>query len=331
MSTPWTNQEASDRLAMNGGGNIPVIVDAHAHVFESIRGATRGGPTASGANGKVFIGAREVQALPASFERSSFPVDALLALLDSAHVNRAVILQGPYYGEENAYVAEACRGFPQRFTGMAFMDPWREEVSGAFDRLRQAAAFRGVKLECSEPTGLLGLHPGRRLDEPGLHGLWQGLEQSQGVLTLDLGEPGSSAYQTDAVRTIASAHPGIRVVVCHLGQPTAEVIADPRLRRAWEEQLSLARLANVWFDTAALPAFCLNERFPWPFAGTALRRALDLVGPHKILWGSDVPGVLVHGSYQQLLTYAWEALSSQSGADLDRVFGGNAIEVYGAG
>jgi predicted TIM-barrel fold metal-dependent hydrolase len=308
---------------------MPVIVDAHAHVFESIRGATRDGPTSSGTGGRVCIGGRVVQALPVSFERSSFPVEALLADLDAARVRRAVLLQGPYYGGQNAYVSAVCRRNPERFTAMAFHDPWQEGASVALDRLQRDGTFRGIKLECSEPTGLLGLHPGRRLDESGLERLWQELERSRGVLTLDLGQPGSAAYQTDAVRRIASEHPGLHVVICHLGHPAAEVFAARTMRRAWEEQLSLARLANVWFDTAALPAFWPGERFPWPSAAEALRHGLEYVGPHKVLWGSDTPGVLVHGSYPQLLTYAQEALSSLTQGDLDRIFGGNAIEASG--
>ncbi len=306
-----------------------MIVDAHAHAFETMRGVTRDGPTASGSRGVVIVGDREIQGLPASFEHSSFPADALLASLDEARVDRAVLLQGPYYGEENAYVAEACRRHPRQLAGMAYLDPWADGAREGFDRLEGTAELRGVKLECSEPTGLVGLHPGRRLDEPGLGWLWQHLERSRKVLTLDLGRPGTASYQTDAARAIAVSHPGLRIVVCHLGQPSAGVFADRRLRRAWEEQLSLGWLPNVWFDTASLPAYVPGESFPWPSAGAALRRALDIVGPGRLMWGSDIPGLLVHGSYAQLLAYAREALAFLPEADRDRVFGGNALAVYG--
>lgn len=306
-----------------------MIVDAHAHAFEAIRGATRDGPTASGRDGTARVGGRMVQAVPASFARTSFPVASLLASLDGAGVGRAVLLQGPFYGEQNAYVAEACRAHPDRLVGLAHLDPWSADARDAFERIERADAFRGVKLECSEPTGLLGLHPGHRLDEPGLAWLWNRLERSGRILTLDLGRPGTSSYQTDAVRTIAAAHPGLRIVVCHLGQPAAGVFADRQLRHAWEEQLALGWMANVWFDTAALPAYYPGEAFPWPSAGRTLRRSLDLVGPGKLLWGTDAPGLLVQGTYPQLLAWAREALADVPAGDRDRVLGGNALAVYG--
>lgn len=306
-----------------------MIVDAHAHAFEAIRGATRDGPTASGRDGTVIVGGRAIRALPASFKRTSFPVDSLLASLDGAGVDRAVLLQGPYYGEANAYVAEACRAHPDRLSGMAYLDPWSADAREALERIERSGAYRGVKLECSEPTGLVGLHPGRRLDEPGQAWLWDRLERSGRILTLDLGRPGTSSYQTDAVRSIAAAHPGLRVVICHLGQPAAGVFADRPLRRAWEEQLALGWMANVWFDLASLPAYYPGEAFPWPSAARALRLGLELVGSKKLLWGTDAPGLLVHGTYPQLLAWVREALARVPGADLDRVLGGNALAVYG--
>ena len=304
-----------------------MIVDAHAHAFAAIQGAVRDGPTRGTAHGRVAIGPCERQVLPTSRERSDFPLSALRAHLHAAGVEAAVLLQGPFYGEQNAYVAEACRG-DTRLAGMAYLDPWDVGARRVFDAIGEAAIFRGVKLECSEPTGLLGLHPGRRLDEPALEWLGQDLERRHDVLTLDLGSPGSGSYQTDAVRTIAARHPGLRIVLCHLCQPSPALEHDRALRTTWESQAALALLGNVWLDTAALPAYFAGERFPWPGALRALHRALDLVGPRKLMWGTDIPGLLVLATYAELRQQAEEALADLAAEDRARVMGGNAHEVY---
>jgi L-fuconolactonase len=286
-----------------------VIVDAHAHVYEAVHGVTRDGPVRS-------------------FEPATFPVESLLAELSAAGVGGAVLLQGPVYGEANAYAAAACRSHLRQLAGQAYLDPWVDGAVDAFRAIEAAGDFRGIKLECSEPTGLLGLHPGRRLDEPGLDWLWDALEGRGRVLTLDLGNPGTSSYQTDAVRGIATGHPGLRIVVCHLGQPVAGIAHDLALLKAWQEQVSLAGLANVWLDCASLPAYFPGDRFPWPRAAAALRNGMEIAGPRKVLWGSDIPGMLTHGSYPRLLAYAQDALAQLSPTDRDRVFGGNALDVY---
>jgi hypothetical protein len=258
-------------------------------------------------------------------------METLIASMDWAGVDRAVLLQGSFYGEENDYVAAACAAHPDRLSGMAFVDPWAPDARAAFER--QAArtgpgAFRGLKLECTEPTGLLGLHPGARLDDAALAWLWKKLEDMGWVLVLDLGLPGSPSYQTDAVRGIATARPGLRVVIAHLGQPGPRVDSHPGKADLWREQLSLGRLPNVWFDMAALPAFHADEGYPWPGAASDLRRAVDLVGPRRILWGTDAPGVLVHGTYPQLRLWAEVALASLAQGERAAIFGENAREVF---
>jgi hypothetical protein len=275
----------------------------------------------------VTIGARELQALPPSRERSDFPVSALREHMDAAGVERAVLLQGPFYGDQNAYAAAACRS-DARLAAMASLDPWAAGAQRAFEEIGEAGIFRGVKLECSEPTGLLGLHPGRRLDEPALSWLWGDLERRGKALTLDLGSPGSGSYQTDAVRAIAERHAGLCIVICHLCQPSPALEQDRDIRAAWESQVELSRLANVWMDTASLPAYFAGEPFPWPGAVRALRRALDLVGPRKVMWGTDIPGLLVHATYGKLRQQAEEALTGLPSADRAQVMGGNALELY---
>ena len=258
----------------------------------------------------------------------AFPVDRLLAAMDGAGVDRAVLLQGPYYGDCNDYVSFVGREHADRLACMAYLDPWAEPRPAALPPPLPNGVFRGVKLECSVPTGLLGIHPNARLDDPALAWLWPTLQQAGLVLTLDLGGPGTASYQTEAVRGIAASHPALTMVVAHLGQPSPAVFRDSALRASWEGQLSLGLLPNVWFDTAALPAYYRREPFPWPGAAEALHRAADLIGARKLLWGTDIPGLLQYGEYARLREHVERAFASFPSHERDLVFGGNASRIY---
>ena len=254
----------------------------------------------------------------------AFPVDRLLAAMDGAGVERAVLLQGPYYGDCNDYLSFVSREHPDRLVCMAYLDPWSEPRPEALP----AGAFRGVKLECSVPTGLLGMHPDARLDDPALEWLWAALDRARLVLTLDLGGPGTASYQTEAVRGIAVAHPGLTIVIAHLGQPSPAALRDSGLRGQWEAQLSLGLLPNVWFDTAALPSYYRREPYPWPGAADVLKRASERIGAGKLLWGTDIPGLLQYGEYARLREHVERALAALPGPQRERVFGGNARRIY---
>ena len=305
-----------------------MIIDAHAHIFPAVNGQVGTGPVRGQSFGRILAGAQTRQLLPPLNARVEHTPDMLIAHMDWIGVDKAVLLQGPFYGECNAYAAEAVARHPDRFLAAAYFDPWIEGSRESFDKTLANGTFRAVKLECSVATGLFGLHPQAALDAPELAWLWDELERRGLVLVLDLGAIGSRSYQTEAVRGIAAGHPALRVVVAHLGQPNPAVEAGDELRRLWLKQIDLGRLPNVWFDCAALPAYFSAEGFPFPSAAGYLRQAVERLGPAKIMWGTDLPALFAHATYQQLLDWAKRALAVLQPAELDLIMGANAQRVY---
>ena len=173
-----------------------------------------------------------------------------------------------------------------------------------FELTLEADGFCAVKLECSVPSGLCGIHPEAQLGSPDLDWLWQELEKRGLILVLDLGGIGSRSYQTEAVRTIAVRHPNLKIVVAHLGQPRPEAEAEPGLWNQWKEQVDLGLLANIWFDCASLIAFVNEEGYPFPSVERYLRLAVERIGAHKVMWGTDQPGTLLHATYRQYVELA---------------------------
>ncbi len=152
-------------------------------------------------------------------------------------------------------------------------------------------------------AGFTGVYPNLRFDSDEMAWIWEAAAQHDLVVTLDLDAIGSLAYQTDAVKKIESQYPGLTIVIAHLAQPPFGSGSAAEAETAWEEQVSLARNANVWLDMSALPALAAPEDFPYPTAQSYLRRAVELVGAEIIMWGTDIPGLLLQATYAQLLSY----------------------------
>ena len=149
------------------------------------------------------------------------------------------------------------------------------------------------------------------------------------ILVLDLGTIGDSSYETNAVKRIAEDHPALKIVIAHLAQPTLAAESDPSLWRCWEEQIDLGLLPNVWFDTAALPIYVSPEGYPYPTAGKYLAAAIDRISPAKIMWGTDIPGLLAYATYPQLLEWVRLGLSHLPEIDRELILGLNAVDVFG--
>ena len=144
-----------------------------------------------------------------------------------------------------------------------------------------------------------------------------------------MGAIGSRSYQNNAVRSIAQDNPNLRIVIAHLGQPNPKAETQLSIWRLWLAQIKLGRLPNVYFDTAALPAYLAHEDFPYPSAARYLKTAVELIGPTKLMWGSDQPGLLGVLNYPQLVRLGRLHTQFMTLREQAMVLGENAIQVYG--
>ena len=306
-----------------------MLVDAHSHIFPRIHGLNAAGPTRGRGYGRALVGTEEVQATPPLGDGLAYTPEHLLANLGWAGVEKAVLLQGPFYGECNHYVRDALDQYADRLAGAAYYDPWMAGSRQAFGSIAALSGFCALKLECSVTSGLFGIHPEAQLGTPDLDWLWLELEQRDLILVLDLGGIGSRSYQTEAVRTIAGRHPRLKIVIAHLGQPNAAAEADPDLWKQWEGQIDLGLLPNVWFDCASLVAYVHEEGYPFPSVERYLRLGVERIGAHKVMWGTDQPGTLVHATYRQYVELAKLHTEFLSACEQALVLGENALHVYG--
>ncbi|MFI6350131.1 amidohydrolase family protein [Streptomyces sp. NPDC050560] len=127
---------------------------------------------------------------------------------------------------------------------------------------------------------------------------------------------------------LARRHPGLRLVVDHLGKPP--VGGDARERAAWRGLLAAAaRHPNVHAKLSGLyaahgPLDSWTTRAVRPFVDDAL----DLFGPGRLMYGGDWPVSLLAGGYAR----TWEAythlLADLDTAARDAVLGGTATAFY---
>jgi hypothetical protein len=79
-------------------------------------------------------------------------------------------------------------------------------------------------------------------------------------------------------------------------------------------------------DTAALHDYLQDEGYPFPSARHYIQNAINVTRPDKILWGTDIPGLLTVATYRHLVRAAYEHTDFLSTGDQAKVLGGNAIK-----
>ena len=78
-----------------------------------------------------------------------------------------------------------------------------------------------------------------------------------------------------------------------------------------------------------MPAYASPEDYSYASARRYVERAAALIGPEKLMWGTDLPSLLNHATYPQLLGFVSRHCEFIPPAALRGVLGETAWRVYG--
>jgi len=224
---------------------------------------------------------------PGRAEAEPAPVERLAALMDTAGVGRAVIVQPIHYLYDNRYVAECLRRFPGRFAAIGLIEHQAPDAADELERLVREDGFSGLRIHLKSRVQVPAHWATADQD-----GLWQ--------RAADLGACFCVHGPCDhlgAVRPIFARFPAVPVVLDHLGgAPTDEAPPFPRLRQV----LELASLPNVYVKLTP-QAGKSRQAYPHRDTFAAYRRLVEAFGPERLMWGTNYPGVLRQTGYVRAL------------------------------
>ena len=204
-----------------------------------------------------------------------YPVtkDMLLFEMDLAGVSRIVLVPPSWEGDRNDLALEAARLHPDRFAVMGRLD------------LRDPKS-RGLVGDWKKQRGMLGMrftfhneHNRHFLTDGTADRLWPAAERA-GIPVMVL-VPGS----LDALGRIATRHPGLKLVIDHVGLNIRQ--KAPAVFDDLPAVCALAKHPNVAVKASGMPSLS-TERYPFRDLHAAIRRLVDAFGPRRTFWGTDL-------------------------------------------
>ncbi|MES2171657.1 MAG: amidohydrolase family protein [Actinomycetota bacterium] len=225
--------------------------------------------------------------------------ERLLAEMDAAGVARAILVPSAREQDRNDTCLAAAARYPDRFAVMG-----RVPLTGDFERER-LYAWR-------EQPGMLGLRvsavsgPADFLRDGSANWLWAIAEEAGLPVMLYL------AGEIAPIRTIAERHPGLRLIVDHLGLPTTRV--NEQIDSGLVELIGLRDLENVAVKATCLPNHVTE---PYPFRGLhdRVHRVVDAFSPQRVFWGSDL--TRLRSTYDEVRRLFTDELDFLDVGDLD--------------
>lgn len=288
------------------------IIDAHAHLWLKQDTVVDGLPIRTLENGRSLFMGKIRQMVPPFMVDGVNSAEVFLSNMDYAQVSAAVITQEFIDGIQNDYLQEVERKYPNRFLtcGMCeFRKPGF--LVQAVELLDQG--FRAIKI----PAQRLLLPEGRiSLVNDEMMQMFRLMEQRGAILSIDLAD---GDLQVGEMEEIIRECPNLKIAIGHFGMVT---------REGWEEQIKLARHPNVRIESGGITWLFNDEFYPFHGAIRAIRRAADLVGMDKLMWGSDYPRTITAITYR--MSYDFVIKSKElSEADKALFLGKNAEQFYG--
>ena len=288
------------------------IIDAHAHLWLKQDTIVDGLPIRTLENGRSLFMGEIRQMVPPFMVDGVNSAEVFLSNMDYAQVSAAVITQEFIDGIQNDYLQEVERRYPNRFLtcGMCeFRKPGF--LVQAVELLDQG--FRAIKI----PAQRLLLPEGRiSLVNDEMMQMFRLMEERGAILSIDLAD---GDLQVGEMEEIIRECPNLKIAIGHFGMVT---------REGWEEQIKLARHPNVRIESGGITWLFNDEFYPFHGAIRAIRRAADLVGMDKLMWGSDYPRTITAITYRMSYDFV---IKSKELSDTDKALflGKNAEQFYG--
>ena len=206
--------------------------------------------------------------------------DRLIKEMDEAGIDKTVLLGLDYdflfrgkvsYKFYNDYVANIIKEHPDRFIGLAGIDPRRgKEAIQELDRCIEELGLKGVKI-----TPLTGFYP----DDPLFYPFYERVDELGVIILCHTGEgpPGTYLKYCNPIYVdkVAVDFPDIKIIMAHIGSPWTS------------EAISVAtKNFNVYIDISAWEP--VLKLAPFAFFQTLIEAKLTC-GIDKILFGTDWP------------------------------------------
>jgi L-fuconolactonase len=243
-------------------------------------------------------------------DRKPYGYEELVADMDRAGVDRAILVPPSFDHDRNDYALEAVRMYPERFAIMGRV-PLRAGGNDFLERWRAQSGMLGVRLTFHRDADRPWLTDGTA------DWFWPQAERHDIPVMVHAPE------RLAEIDKIAARHPGLRIIVDHMG--FARATMDDAAAPAVERMNALARHPNVFVKVSALPCFS-SKPYPFKNLREPLRRVIEAFGSRRAFWGSDITRVPAACSYRQVVTHFTEELDFLSPADLQWIMGRGLAE-----
>jgi L-fuconolactonase len=269
----------------------PMTIDAHVHVWKA-------DPRYPWAKGATNLPQRDATA------------GTLLELMAQAGVDRTVIIQVIYYRWDNSYLADVLKRYPDKFHGVARVNPEDPGAPDHLSKLTEEQRFRGVRISPAADAS------GDWFRGPLMPPLWKRAQDLKVPMTVL-----APVTRMPDVAGLADRFPDLAIVIDHMADSPLQKPAE------LEKLIDLRRFPRLYVKISH--SWSLSaEPYPYLDSQQQIKRLYDAFGPKRLIAGTDWPLVAKHCSYAQAVDIARKEIPFFNAEDRRWICGLTARQVW---
>jgi len=241
------------------------------------------------------------------------PIEQLMSTMKETGVAHAILVQPSLYGFDNSHIVDCFDRYPGRLLGVGMVDVRSMDVADKLSYWVGERGIHGIRLmPLADPEGGL-------LDQQGVRSVFELAAHFDIPISL-LVAPRHLAK----VISLVKEYPNTKLIIEHLGRPDD---SEKKLMEAIQQLLQIASSPSVYVKLSGLHAIS-KESYPYSDTHPILHEIWRAFGSQRMLWGSDFPGVLKKGTYEEIIVLIQQRLSFLTVEDQERILAGTARELW---
>ena len=244
--------------------------------------------------------------LPPTARNLDSPPEQIISQMDYVGVDRAVVQAGHVYGRLNEYLAQVADDYTDRLWSLATIEEWRADDPSQIAEIERAVRELGLSGLFFD-TGLIGKFGRTTLaDDPSFDPFWQTVRSLEIPVFWNITsqEPTLDAWlehQRSFGRWL-TRYPDVKCLYTH-GLPLYRFVDASGDISIPEEAWAPLDADNVF--TEILIPILMGGVWEYPYAESQsfIRAYYERLGSDRLVWGSDLPNVERHCTYEQSLRY----------------------------